>query len=951
MIELHSEEKLFSFGDLLRLYQKSKKAILRAAFVFSALASVYALTKPVLFEAKATFKEGSESSDAGGLLGKLGALGGIAPQSPQAAALMQSHQVLKPLVCKMGLQIVSEEQAKAGGKKRCFFENLSLLFRKPLTAFDPFRFRDVIFEGQKPLAFEIIFSSPDSFTIFAKGCKKVGSLKRRIDLGDGVSFFLESAPKALQCQRIYRFTLLPWNAATGSIRDRLQITAHKINASIKNLSFLHRDRELAAEILNGVMQSYQCYLESEHDKIAQKQVDYLAKRQNDMYEMMKQTVEEHQSYLAQNLQRGGFMGLKEQAEFLSQPHARLYQSAFDAQLEMEQLLKRKSNGFAEQTLSVQEIQELRHAIQSLDAQRELIRSSLCFRTQESLRQSSDSNWEKDLALVQADLKAAQEAASALESQGELPLHLELAYDPNRIVCGWAEKIQESSDESGELVLYLKNLVKLFSVREKIVKERQLYDRNFSELEGIDLETAKQLLIDSSQRLDQARGTLQRYHYFHKKLQDPAFEISSLSTVFSDPVSQQLLNRATQLHLELKDSENYSEKEEERYRKEIELKRSILIQHISQMMAIEEMHLALCQEKIVALQQVSLDEIHRQICIKKEKIDELCEHRTKALATQKELLEEKMAELRVEMAETLPQKWRSEQLLEFKSEMATKMMQSIGELVESKTIGRNLHHIESKPLDLALTPSVPKSNRVSFFALAGAIVGAAGCFFMRFVRSVYIGFPAASDTLQALGYPFAGEISFVTDGPQVETIPDVDLETLRRAMFLFDENPQAKIFTLLGAKGPDYSYALAELLRGYKQNVLLLRADFRTPLIKDSRPGLLQWIEGSVDQLPIQKREGFDLVLSGGSSRFSSERIRSQRFSSLLEQLKKKYDCILLFSRASPDNAESRALLRLSDLAAVSFSEEPIELLTPFSKWAYHDGRLRLTFLSFRNTSS
>ncbi len=405
-----------------------------------------------------------------------------------------------------------------------------------------------------------------------------------------------------------------------------------------------------------------------------------------------------------------------------------------------------------------------------------------------------------------------------------------------------------------------------------------------------------------------------------------------------------MKRSADLHFALSDEENYSGKEEERYLRERSLLRDLLSQHLKQMGEMEEMLFSLCQDKIAALQQVGIDKMQHQISVNQEKIGELVEEKKKTLRIRKGLLENKMGELRSQMAKTLPEKWRAEQLLEFKAEMGAKMMESIGQLVESKTIGHHLHHVESKPLDSSFAPTSPQEPKFALLMAAGAFLGAFGSFSLSFFRGLYRGFSATIDTLQALHYPVLGTISFATDGPSMEPAEADDLETLRKGILAIGQPHEGKILSLLGSKGPDYSYTLAKLLSQSGRRVLLVRCDFSSPFQGSPRPGLLQFLDGSIDSLPICLERGYALLPSGGYTRFGMEQIASMKFGQLLKDLSASYDHLLLYSRAEILSAESETLLDLSGKALVTITGESIEMLTPLLQRSYHEGRTRILFL-------
>jgi len=453
-----------------------------------------------------------------------------------------------------------------------------------------------------------------------------------------------------------------------------------------------------------------------------------------------------------------------------------------------------------------------------------------------------------------------------------------------------------------------------------------------------------MIVKSSEMLDQSKAAILHYRHLIDRIDDPKFELSSLSAVLHDPTSEKLLQQATTLHLEIEDESCHSEKEEGRNRRELSLQRKILKEHLEQLVAVEQLNGSLFQDKIMSLQKICLDCINRQISVGQEQISHLVRVRKESLIHEKQLLEKKMQDLRRKMND-LPDKWRAENLLKLKTELGIKIMQSITQLVESRTVGQNLHTVESKPLDYAVVPVNPKPPYLLLVTLAGALIGFLAALIGFFLKGLYQGFPAAPDTLQALRYPFSGSISFLADGPHIEHLPDNDLEALRKLQLMIDEPPSAQIVALFGNKGPDYAHALADLFAKSHRKPLLIRCDFSSQFSLQDTPGLLQVLQGGDRALPIVRIAQHDVLPSGGYTRFGLEIVRSSAFSELLQRCKASHDLILLYSRAPLNSAESAALLPLAEKAVVTLVEEPIELLTPWTQWAYHEGRCRLTFLT------
>jgi len=926
------EEKFFSLSDLVWLFRKKKKIIFCAASIFSFIAVIYVFINSPVYKAEATFKEGMERVESQGMLRDVVSQMGWASDAPQAAAILNSREVLRPLIGRLGLQVDISEQRAIRRWARAFEGVICAEFGCRLSDSGNFRFSNAVFEGEKPLEFLIRFIDRERFEIRRKRFMLWGKVGEKID-GKKFSFFIERLPKNLRTGTDYCLTIRPWVDVAKEIRKNLQIVSHKANKSIYDLSYLDSDRFGAKDILNGIIEEYQRYLKRDHDQIAEQQVAYLEERQNMLFDRLGRDFDEHVRYLQKNVGERGFVRASQESAALLKPYRELFSKSFAADLEMEQLCAFFVNPHVliEGKSSIGEvIQRLRKDVQQLEEQRDLLAASLYFHSssrEETSFDAAQSNKE-ELQKIRQDLEAAKGALNEAENSNVLPLSLDLFHDPDKVVQNWARHLDQASSERNDFIVYLRNLVRLFSVREKILLERQFNPQNDSELNGIDLATARQMIVQTSQNLDGAKAAIHHYRHLLDQIDDPAFELSSLSTVLRDPVSQHIMSAAADLHLQLEDEGHHSEKEVGRIKSETSLQRKILKEHLQQMIVVEELNRSIFQDKIISLQQISLDCIHRQIGVANEQISSLIQQRKESLLCEKQILSNKMQQLRSQMNE-LPVKWRAESLLKLKTELGIKVMQSVAQLVESKNIGRHLHHVESKPLDLAILPFVPENPHLFLLMLAGAIVGFFVSFAGVFLNTLHRGFPLSLSTLQALRYPCAGFISFPS--ADFQKLPDADLESFRKILLCLDATPQSKLIGLFIGNGPDYSRSLAQLIAQSGRKVLLVPSDISetaAPIIRSSN--------------------GYDEICSEAPSCFSVERIRSAAFQELLfQKLAPSYDHILLSNSSPLDRAECAALLAISHFAIVTIVEEPIELLTPFIRWAYDEGRSRLTFLIAR----
>ena len=269
-------------------------------------------------------------------------------------------------------------------------------------------------------------------------------------------------------------------------------------------------------------------------------------------------------------------------------------------------------------------------------------------------------------------------------------------------------------------------------------------------------------------------------------------------------------------------------------------------------------------------------------------------------------------------------------MDLQSDAALKMIQSLTNLIESKTIEYHLKQIASKPIEMAELPKNPNSKRGIFIFIVTFIAGLIIAFLYFFIRALSQGFMATLDNLNAIKEITLGEISYACDGPNVEYIQDNDLEVLRN-IIQFSEpllEKSCKVLSLIGNKGPNYAYCLSGLIGKIGKKVLLLELNFQT-IQSDKGIGMAQYIDESLKELPIQKLHDYDFISTGITSRYGTEILRSLSFQQFLKKIKEKYDIIIAYGKTSPTSAEATSYLQFSDKIVVSFIDETVQKLSAF----------------------
>jgi len=934
---LDPEEWIVSFSDVKRLYISKWRGLIKWAFAGAFLALFYFGNLTSKYRAEASFKEGMEKTSPDSLVKEL--MGGGAEQL-QATSLMKSYQVLKPLVEKMGLQIGCPNP-------RWLFSRVVNRFREalraekglPLEDLDPFLFQDVAYEEEGSLSFTLFFTDATHFTIHSADKKEEmgkGTVGTETHFSHRLGrFTVVKTPKKLKIGAFYPFHISHWASAANALRSQIKIKNDKDNRALVNVSFSHRDRHLAAQLANELMNQYQGYLKREYDHLAKEQLTYLEGKQEQIFGKMEELFDQHTAYLSKNLEENGFIGLDQEVEKLLLPHHEMSSKVISIEVELSRLdqmeKEERAMVLVEGPFS-QGLHQISQQIQELKQQRDLLELSLCQITQHALEGKRE-----ELKEIRNHRYAVEKLIQEVDRGGEIS-----SFDINPGLCHWAKSIRdlEEREDFGE---YLENYARLLSIREKMIQERFFYGDNApAELEGMDLSLARSLFLKYNSDLDAAENSLRHYAQLKKEIPQPDFDLASLSTLLIDPLCQKVIEEAMNLGLHLKDEKHRSSKEGERWREEIALHRNILMNHLDQLIKVEELNAALIREKMAGLQKVSLDCINCQISVLHEQIHDSIKQRRQALLLEKALLEKKMGKMRAELAVALPEKWRFEKWLNIKTEMVSKVMEAVTEVVESKTISNHLHHVESKPLDCALVPTAPQPPRLYRMMCLGAFALPFLIFCLSFIRRILHGFPVSLEKLKALRLPVLGSVSAFCDGPSVEMLTGPDLEFLRQ-LALFAKG--SKVISLLAGRGPDYSYALGENLAHLSAKAIILRCDFLSTFREEDTPGLLQVWKGEVGELPIRRGKGFDYICAGGYSLFGTEIIQSPPFLHLIDLLKKSYDAVFLLFRTPLASVESSAALGLCEKAVVTVSQEQIEELTPFVNWAYHEDHCRLTFIT------
>lgn len=973
------DKHLMSFSDVLSILRRSRKKISWCAFAFGMLGLSWALIKPIRYHAEGTFREKgikqSTLSSSSSILHLLNSGGNLGSTESEATSSMLSRAILKDVVEKLNLQGTLQADQESESLPMLVKRNISLalaaLKNSPHPVLKdlccPIKIASLTYTGEVPANFKLKFSGGQHYDVFDHSDELIGQGR----LGEPfqyqeVAFTLVPIDSKLIEDQSFSLDVDSMANTTKAMGHVLVVEPTKLDKSMLKIQYQHRNRHVASDVVNTVMESYQNYSKKYHGDMAAKQLDYLSQRRDHLTQNLTDLMHKHADFLAVDIYGSGFIESNKEMDFLARSQHEYKRKLLDNELEIKRLTNIKLDDFThydrysandgDPTIINNIFSEMRALKQQRDGlEIEIQKKAISQGANLQLYFEQQLN---ELKEVQQSLDELHEVNEQFQN-GILPnQNLKLFHDPRFLLKGWFERLQNARtdtpknwQETQESVrFYLNNLERLFKVHERILQERLTHQQNpAGEYQGISLEVATDLYREFSKQLIQMESNIRQNSFFIHQIEDPNFEITSLSAGLNDPISSEIIHKASQLVLNLRDLNNQSIREQERIKDELDLERTFLTLHLQQMVQLMELNKQLINEKILALQNVSLELIHQRISLLEKNLQDYLQARLHNLHQERVLIKRHLEDIHSEMAQ-LPQKWVSEQLLT--QEVATNhlIVEEIAKLVETKNISHNLEVLQSAPVDLALPSVHPITPKIILLGILGSLMGAFLGSGFALAKSFGQGLRASARYLEQMHCHVSGVLKAPLS-PDGKHILESNVETLRRLQIYFDSartqelannEVENKLLLLVEGYGPHYTPFLIDLLAKRGRRVLTLDVNFNHP--EDASPGLLQYLSGELKDPPIQKGESGDWISAGGETPFASELIASVAFHKLIEQLKPHYDWIIAVSRATSASVEAESLVPLFPFVALTLEHERIEELNFYMKFLKAHPKHKLTFI-------
>lgn len=946
-------ELLVSLSDLKSICFKYKKLILIAAIAGGLLGLTYSLTRPIEYVVEASFKEKGSSSGSGeSSMSALLMMSGDSNEQ-EAISIFSSRRLMETLAKRLNMQLAIKENHYTPGIFGKIRDNLKLSYsvykeRSKPSLYDTKYIllpSNIYYTHETPLALQIQFLNNNTFKVSSDDKDYgTGQLDTPFITSD-FSFTLASNEPQLT-SRNFQATLIPLTPLAEGLKKIVSIKANEYDKSLFLLTYRHPERHFAANVLNTLMTSYKDYLQEEQNRIAQEQLAYLENRQNKLGHQLQTLMNAHAEETSNDLSTFGSANSEIAMQYLVSNQQKYQEKKQNVELEMKRLHKAQQEGYAyfehyatgNDVVTVhQTLNQIRDLKQQADAISVAVRNS-----SEVSPETMQENFTKQIEELYQARRYSDETDQLIADVESDLLH-ETSYtifdNPKYLVRAWHEQLhshlakeQEHQDDSWQdtkttFRSYLGNLSRYFQVVAQTLQERLAHQQiSPSEFEGIDLKTANDLFTSYSAQLDQAEANILQHQFIIEEMKDPDFEITALSPSLADPVSQEMIQKASIIRMSLKDENNRSVKEQERLRSELDLQKRVLTVHLEQMIKLQRLKHSLIKEKIHGLQNTTLALIDQKISILEKHLADYIESRLATLDHEKEVIDTHLKTVRTEMA-ALPQKRVSEQLIQQRMEMNKRMIEELSRLVESKNISNNLETNQSTALDAAIAPVYPRQPHILLLTVAGALGGAFMAICGCLLGSIATGVRASPENLKLANQNVSGSISSQLNTlSDIKLLRDSDLDTLRKLITFFNTQPtkQHTILVVQG-NGPDLVPHLGHLLQLQDKKVLTLSLTFDQ---QGTLPGLIQYLEGQA-AMPTVTHQGYgDMISAGGIYRFNHELLSSPKFDQLLETLQKKYDWIFAVTKDRADEARLRTLMARYSEALVVITDESLNEIAP-----------------------
>lgn len=352
------ENYIISFSDFLRICKTKKWTIILSALIFALISSLIALTKPVEYVVKGTFKEkgiASSGLNQNNNVFFMGMSFSNNVSNNETISIMYSRKLLEQVILKLKMQGTLTKKGVGFDILKKICQNCLVeyaYFQKKLAPVLQDNHPDLIisevsYSKEIPSSFSLEFITESSYQVFDNRDKLigVGELGKPFLVEDSSFTIVQNEPHQLKGQK-YSINLLPILLVANVILKQLIIETDLRDKHLLHIKYSHHDRHFAALFINTLMSVYQHYLRKEQNRITDEQLVYLQSRQQKISKDLKEMMEAYAQGLSSDISNTGFSDSKRAVEYLSNLQNSLMGKFLEIDFELKRLQNAQNEGYA-----------------------------------------------------------------------------------------------------------------------------------------------------------------------------------------------------------------------------------------------------------------------------------------------------------------------------------------------------------------------------------------------------------------------------------------------------------------------------------------------------------------------------------------------------------------------------------------------------------------------------
>lgn len=928
----------FSFATMWEIIKQSRKKVIFVTVLFAALLALKSLSNPILYQAMGTFKVDNNSTSTTSFKDIF--VGSLSSEQAKPITIMSSKTLLSSLVHDFSLQGTLMKKGFSPGRWSHIKQNLNLEYalitkkhENPLKPrLSALQIKNINFKEDFPVFLTLNFFDADQFEILeSKTYLGKGSLNSPVKIGNTEFTLIKSLPVNLKGTS-FQLTLNPLEKVIEQALSLLKMELNKDDSNLISIYFSYPDRYIAADFVNQLMKHYEIYLSKETKLKAQKQIDYLNLRKEELNQSLNKQILSHANFLSESIGCTGFMHLEREMDYFTHKHEQVQNALKQINLEIKRLSgpKKEEYLYSEQFQNKDSIKQVLQKIRELKNRKHMLTLALEKEKLKPKKFPSDPFEDQQVQLIYRQEDEMKTLLAELDSQHPNLLKRKSSLYTPSFVESWqsdyekTDKILQKTDlEKEERLLLEKRQERKKNILKKhlkdLIDQQQHRIKTLENLEtphqlnpqplALDLELSEKILADHFKKQDELKDKTKHLRYLSKKIGEDNFEISSLSETLTDSVAKDLIKNSTNLALKLKNPGNYSHKEQKRLKEEQQREKNFLITHTNQAIDLNLLQEDILREKITLLQEVILEQVIHKMALLESSVDSILQATITSLKHEKHLLLDELSELNKQM-QKIPLTWSKKQELNHQMEIHKNMLEEVSSLVESKNISSNLENIHSRHLDLSSPPVWPKEPKLLLFTLLGAVLGfLLSCVFL-ILESFSKGIPITFSTLKELGIhscknPEIKGVNNISCIPFVDKLHQKQLKSLRKISSFIETRSTLTssnhlILITTDQDSPLAPY-LATLFSRQGQKILIIECAAQPQIDTEKTNSLSAYLQEKCSKPIIKKHPYYDYIPFGCPSCDTTELVQTPRFKNLIDQLRTKYDKILLTASKSLDD--------------------------------------------------